>query len=66
VYLNLGFIHGYAHERMAELHREAAMAHLADLARQPRRPWRARIADRLYAMADWIDGRPRTIIRAQA
>jgi hypothetical protein len=66
VYLDLGFIDDYANERLAELQREAARARLVDLATGPRRPWRARIADRLYAIADRIDGRPRTIIRAQA
>ena len=64
--MQLGFIEFYANERIAELHREAERERLADLASRPRRPWRARIADRLYAMADRIDGRPRTIIRAEA
>jgi hypothetical protein len=67
VSLQLGFIEFYANQRMAELQREAERDRLADLAtRRPRRPWRARLADRLYAIADRIDGRPRTIIRAQA
>jgi hypothetical protein len=64
--LHLGFIESYANERIAELHREAEQSRLAALASGPRRPWRAQIADKLYAIADRIDGRPRTIIRAQA
>ena len=64
--LQPGFIEYYSHQRMAEFQREAANDRLADLASGPRRPWRALIADRLYAVADRIDGRPRTIIRAEA
>ena len=64
--LHLGFIESYANERIAELQREAKMQRLADLASRPRRSWRAQIADRLYAVADRIDGRPRTVIRVQA
>ena len=66
MYLQLGFIEFYSKQRIAELQREAANDRLADLASGPRRSWRALIADRLYAMADRIDGRPRTIIRAEA
>ena len=64
--LQLGFIEFYTNERIAELQREAKMQRLADLASRPRRSWRAQIADRLYAVADRIDGRPRTVIRVQA
>jgi len=66
VSMQLGFIEFYAHQHIAELHREAERDRLADLANGPRRSWRAQIADRLYAVADRIDGRPRTIIRAEA
>jgi hypothetical protein len=66
VSLQPGFIEYYSHQRMAEFQREAANDRLADLASGPRRSWRALIADRLYAVADRIDGRPRTIIRAEA
>jgi hypothetical protein len=66
VSLQLGFIEFYTNERIAELQREAKMQRLADLASRPRRSWRAQIADRLYAVADRIDGRPRTVIRVQA
>ena len=64
--LQPGFIEYYSHQRMAEFQREAANDRLADLASGPRRSWRALIADRLYAVADRIDGRPRTVIRAEA
>jgi hypothetical protein len=66
VSLQPGFIEYYSHQRMAEFQREAANDRLADLASGPRRSWRALIADRLYAVADRIDGRPRTVIRAEA
>ncbi len=64
--MQLGFVESYAKHRIAELQREAERDRLADLASAPRRSWRAQIADRLYAIADRIDGRPRTIIRAGA
>ncbi len=64
--MQLGFIESYARDRIVELQREAERDRLADLASGPRRPWRAQIADRLYALADRIDGRPRTIVRAGA
>ena len=66
MYLQLGFIEFYSKQRIAELRREAANDRLADLASGPRRSWRALIADPLYAVADRIDGRPRTVIRAEA
>jgi hypothetical protein len=66
VSMQLGFIEFYVKQHIAELQREAERDRLADLASGPRRSWRTHIAVRLYAMADRIDGRPRTIIRAEA
>ena len=54
--VNLGFIESYDQYHRAELLREAEMDRLAQLATGPARPLRARLAERLYAVAEWVEG----------
>ena len=57
----------FARERVDELLREAENARLAELARGPRRPVRARVAEWLVALAVRIDSQPHgSIARAEA
>jgi hypothetical protein len=66
MYSHLGYADSYIRSHVAELLREAENDRLADLAIGPGRPWRERIADRLIAIAEWVDGRPRgSISRAE-
>jgi hypothetical protein len=56
-----------ARERVADLLREAEQDRRVNLALRGRLPVRARVARRLYAFAEWIEGRPsRSVIRASA
>jgi len=56
VSVNLGFVESHHQYRRAELLREAEMDRLAQLATGPARPLRARVAERLYAVAEWVEG----------
>jgi hypothetical protein len=56
VSVNLGWIENYKDYHRAELLREAEMERLAQLATGPARPLRARLAERLYAVAEWVEG----------
>jgi hypothetical protein len=62
-----GYSDAFVREKVDELLREAENDRLADLAAGPGRPIRARIADCLVAVAEWIEGRPQgSIVRAEA
>lgn len=53
--------------RVDDLLREAENERLAQLAARHRRPWRARFAVWLVAVAEWVDGHPQgSIARAEA
>ena len=59
MYTNLGFVESYMHERVDELLRDAERERMIALASGPRRSVRGRVADVLFACAEWIDGAPR-------
>jgi hypothetical protein len=64
---NLGNLDWYVNEHVAQLRQEREQDRLADLASQPGRPIRRRIADWLVSTADWVEGRPRgSTARAEA
>jgi len=54
--VNLGFMDTYARERTADFLREAERDHLADEVVRPGQPLRMRLAERLRAAAEWIEG----------
>jgi hypothetical protein len=65
--VNLGYLDDYVHSHVAELLREVENDRLVDLAMGPGRPIRIRIAERLHAVAEWIEGSPRgSVVRAEA
>ena len=67
MYAHLGYADSYVRSHVAELLREAEHDRLADLAQRPGRPWRSRVADRLVALAEWVEGQPRApLARAEA
>jgi hypothetical protein len=67
MYSHLAYTDEYVHMRVDELLREAEKDRLADLAKRPGRPVRARVADWLVSVAERIDGRPQgSIVRAEA
>jgi hypothetical protein len=67
VSVNLGFLDTYPEQHRAELLREADMERLAHLATSPRRPLRARLAERVFAVAEWLEGtQPRSTVGSEA
>jgi hypothetical protein len=65
--MNLAWLDSYVQDHHAELLREAEMERLANLVIGPRRPVRARLAERLYAIAQWVEGsQHRPAIRLEA
>jgi hypothetical protein len=67
MYANFGWIDTYVQDHVDELFRESHNDHLVDLATGPHRPVRAQVADWLFRIAEWVDGRQgRAIVRARA
>jgi hypothetical protein len=66
MYPNIGFVDFYMRDRVDELRREAEYQRLIDEAIGQRRPIRAQIARRLYAIAQWVEGPPRHAAEATA
>jgi hypothetical protein len=67
MFVHLDFADSYIKQHTAELMADAQRVRLADEAMGPGRPMRIRIADWLYAVAEWIEGNPRQpTVRAQA
>ena len=58
MYLNFGHLDTYVRDHTSELILEAARDRLADEALGPRRSVRLRLAERLYAVARWVEGMP--------
>jgi hypothetical protein len=56
VNLQLFFVDDYIRDRARELQREAAHERLVNEAIGRGRPIRAQIAQRLYAVAQWVEG----------
>jgi hypothetical protein len=56
VLVNLGYVDFYVKEHVAELVKQVENDRLADLAIGPGRPLRARLAERVYAVAEWVEG----------
>ena len=57
--VNLGLLEVYLQYRAAELRAEAERERLANQVIRPGRPLRVRLAERLHAAAEWIEGSPR-------
>ena len=57
--VNLASLEVYLQYRTAELLAEAERDRLADQVLRPGRPLRVRLAERLHAAAEWIEGSPR-------
>jgi hypothetical protein len=65
MYSTLGAIDDHVKYHVAELLREAEQERLAALATGPGRSLRGRLADRLVAIAAWLEGSPhRTVAPA--
>jgi hypothetical protein len=59
MYHSLGTIDDHIKVHVAELLRDAEHQRLVALATGPGRPIRGRIADSLFAIAEWLDGSQR-------
>ena len=56
MYPSIGFVDFYIRDHVSELRREAERERLIDEAIGRGRPIRAQIAQRLYAIAQWVEG----------
>jgi hypothetical protein len=65
MYQSFGTLDSLAKYRLDDLRREAEQERLARLAIGPGRPLRGQLADKLVAIAEWLDRTPRqTVARA--
>jgi hypothetical protein len=65
--VNLGFLDIHVQSHVAELLREAENDRLVSLATGPGRPFRLRLAEWLYAVAERIEGSPHgSVVVAEA
>ncbi len=67
MYVSFGQIDQHVKDHTSELLREVENDRLVQLARGPGRPFRLRVAERLHAVAERIEGAPRgSIVGAEA
>jgi hypothetical protein len=58
VYFNFGYLDDFVRDHSAELMLQAVHERLVDEAIGDRQPVRMRVAERLHAVAAWIEGQP--------